>query len=246
MMGFQSDTQQKLFYTCLNLEKRIRKDHILRDIANHSVLSKARARWGLDVFRSLFESIVRQCVEAGLVDGSRIFTDASLVQADASNNSVVNQESLKRYLNKSYLAAAKTCRRCSLKPRCTRPKQGRTLKRHIRQDELDRMLSVSESRQAKGDIRKRQHLMERSFARSYRYGYQRARWRRLWRVQIQEHLTATIQNIRVLVCNVKGQGKAALASSAQARPKRPSIGNIFLTAKALLKASISFLTLEPC
>jgi len=35
MMGFQSDTQQKLFYTCLNLEKRIRKDHILRDIAKH-------------------------------------------------------------------------------------------------------------------------------------------------------------------------------------------------------------------
>ena len=35
MMGIESDTQQKLFYTCLNLEKRIRKDHILRDIAKH-------------------------------------------------------------------------------------------------------------------------------------------------------------------------------------------------------------------
>jgi hypothetical protein len=28
--------------------------------------------------------------------------DSSLVQADASNNSVVNKQSLKRYLNKSY------------------------------------------------------------------------------------------------------------------------------------------------
>jgi len=172
MMGRQPDAQQKLFYTCLNLEKRIREDHILRkiaqlidfdfiykqvedkygskgnvsvpppvilklmlllilynvrserelmqtiaerldwlwflgydlddDIPNHSVLSKARCRWGADAFKSFFENIVWQCTQAGLIDGSKMFTDASLVQADASNNSVVNQHSLKRYLNKSY------------------------------------------------------------------------------------------------------------------------------------------------
>ena len=34
MMGRQPDSQQKLFYTCLNLEKRVRKDHILRRIAD--------------------------------------------------------------------------------------------------------------------------------------------------------------------------------------------------------------------
>src|SRR5688572_19990195 len=33
---------------------------------DHSVLSKARRRWGPAVFRSLFERVVRQCVEAGL------------------------------------------------------------------------------------------------------------------------------------------------------------------------------------
>jgi transposase/uncharacterized protein (UPF0179 family) len=490
MMGRQERVQRKLFYTKLNPEQRVPKDHILRKVAkyidfdfiykevkdnygingnvsvpppillkmmlllifynvrserelmstipvrldwlwflgydldddtpNHSVLSKARSRWGVEAFRTFFENIVIQCVEAGLIDGSKIFTDASLVQADASNNSVVNQESLKRYLNKSYLemeqrledpnnlslhdpgkqgsanrkhisttdpdasvvrmgagrsklrykihravdekaevitatevtagevneahrltplidqhqrctgktvqtavadskygtidnylacadrniaphfesldkgqqgsgrrqgifepsefvynpeedlficpagelleprklktsrnqieysVAAKTCRRCSLKPRCTRSKQGRTLKRHVRQDELDRMLSTSESRQAKGDIRKRQHLMERSFARSDRYGYHRARWRRLWRVQIQEYLTASIQNIMVLVRNVKEQGKAAAASLVQPRPKRPSFKNIFFMAEALAEASISFLTLKPC
>ena len=32
MMGRQPETQQKLFYTCLNLGKRIRKDHILRKV----------------------------------------------------------------------------------------------------------------------------------------------------------------------------------------------------------------------
>ena len=72
------------------------------DIPNHSVLSKARTRWGADAFKYFFECIVFQCAEAGLIDGSKMFTDASLVQADASNNSVVNQHSLKRYLNKSY------------------------------------------------------------------------------------------------------------------------------------------------
>ena len=53
-------------------------------------------------FKSLFERIVWQCVEAGLVDGSKAFTDSSLIDADASNNSVIDTQSLKKYLNKSY------------------------------------------------------------------------------------------------------------------------------------------------
>jgi transposase len=40
-------------------------------VPDHSVLSKARARWGKDVFESLFVRTVAQCVEAGLVDGSK-------------------------------------------------------------------------------------------------------------------------------------------------------------------------------
>ncbi len=73
------------------------------EIPNHSVLSKARRRWGVEAFRSFFERIVLQCCDAGLVDGSKLFVDSSLVDADASNNSVVDRHSLKRYLNKSYL-----------------------------------------------------------------------------------------------------------------------------------------------
>ena len=41
--------------------------------------------------------------------------------------------------------------------------------------------------------------MERSFARGTWYGFDRARWRRLWRVEIQEYLIAAIQNIEVLL-----------------------------------------------
>ena len=40
--------------------------------------------------------------KAGLVDGSKLFMDSSMVKADASNNSVVNTTKLQRYLNKSY------------------------------------------------------------------------------------------------------------------------------------------------
>src|SRR3990172_11203983 len=72
------------------------------EIPDHSVLSKARRRWGVAVFKSLFERMVWQCVQAGLVDGRKIFIDASLVEANASNNSVVDTQSLKRYLNGQY------------------------------------------------------------------------------------------------------------------------------------------------
>jgi transposase len=337
------------------------------EIPNHSVLSKARSRWGVAAFRRFFERIVRQCMEVGLVDGSKLFVDASLIDADASNNSVVDTHDLKRYLQKSYRqlegrldevegekatpvnsrhisstdpdasvtrhgggnprlrykthravdascevitattitpgsrdegdvlmemvetherttgarvktavadskygkidnflschewgirlhapsieethrgsgrqegifpkevfdydpetdtfccpagqmlrrrnyhksrrqyeykAPAGVCGQCHLRGRCTRAKDGRTLKRHERQDALDTMLQVAASRQAKRDIKTRQHLSERSFAWSTRYGYKRARWRRLWRVQIQDFLVAAVQNITILI-----------------------------------------------
>ena len=72
------------------------------EVPNHSVLSKARARWGVSAFKMFFERIVWQCVEAGLVDGKKLFIDTSLIDADASNSSVVDMHSVKRYLKKSY------------------------------------------------------------------------------------------------------------------------------------------------
>ena len=340
------------------------------EVADHSVLSKARARWGVEAFRSFFERIVWQCVEAGLVDGSKIFVDSSLVDADASNNSVIDTQSLKihlhenykklearleevnessdssrRYVKKNsrymsttdpdaaivnrgkpklsyqvhrvvdgrsevitatettagdvneahlmvplleshhtntgvmaetvvgdskygtidnflacrdlgvqahirdlgefsvkrkeklkifsedrfeydpqsntyrcpagnqlkpkslhlnrqsrdYAAPKKICAACDLREQCTKNKSGRTVKRHLRQEELDRMREASRSAKAKRDIRTRQHLMERSFARGTRYGFDRARWRGLWRVEIQEYLISAAQNIQILL-----------------------------------------------
>lgn len=172
MMGHQGPPQASLFYTGINLEERIRSNHVLRKVAqrvdfdfvyaevkqsyghngnvsvpppmilklmvllvlynvrserelmatiperldwlwflgleldseipNHSVLSKARKRWGAEHFRRFFERIVWQCVESGLVDGRKLFCDSSLVGADASCNSVIDTQGLKRYLSPAY------------------------------------------------------------------------------------------------------------------------------------------------
>jgi len=343
------------------------------EIPDHSVLSKARARWGVGAFRRFFERIVGQCVEAGLVEGSKLFVDASLIQADASNNSVVDREKLQEELDRGYQrleerldevqgqpkstpanarfisttdpeasvirqgagqsklrykthravdpqhevitatmvtpgatdegavleevlsrheqnterkvetavadsrygtmenyllcheagirahipslegsqqgsgrredifpkeafrydrktdrflcpagkalrrrhfykgrrhyeykAASGVCARCRLRANCTRSPSGRTLKRHEQQEALDQMLKQSQSLEARQDLKTRQHLSERSFARSTRYGYKRARWRGLWRVGIQDFLVAAIQNMMVLITHGMG------------------------------------------
>jgi hypothetical protein len=102
-----------------------------------------------------------------------------------------------------YKASSEVCASCQLRTECTRAKDGRTLKRHVRQEDLDKMLKTASSAEAERDIKKRQHLVERSFARGTRYGFKRARWRRLWRVRIQEYLTAAVQNLMVLLKYVK-------------------------------------------
>jgi hypothetical protein len=61
------------------------------------------------------------------------------------------------------------------------------------------MLAIAQTRKAKLDLKMRQHAMERSFARSTRFGFDRARWRGLWKVSIQEYLVSAIQNIGTLI-----------------------------------------------
>ena len=203
MMGREPNQQQKLFYDRINLDQRIRSDHILRQIAqhidfnfiyhevqdtygangnvsvpppvilkmmlllilynvrserellstlaerldwlwflgfdlddeipNHSVLSKARARWGTEAFKRFFERIVWQCVPAGLVDGRKLFMDGCLIQANASNHSVVNTESLKRYyMNKSYQKlAARLDEPVAMEDSHERSRPGPTNRTHI-------------------------------------------------------------------------------------------------------------------
>jgi transposase len=58
-------------------------------VPDHSVLSKARRRWGREAFAKVFIHTVQQCVQAGLVDGKKIHVDSSLIDANASRQSVI-------------------------------------------------------------------------------------------------------------------------------------------------------------
>ncbi len=115
--------------------------------------------------------------------------------------------------SRDYAAPKKVCAVCQLREQCTKNKSGRTIKRHLRQDELDRMREASRSSKSKMDIRIRQHLMERSFARGTRYGFDQARWRGLWRMRIQEYLTCAIQNIHVLIKHLATPKKSIAAKA---------------------------------
>jgi transposase len=320
-------------------------------VPNHTVLSKARRRWGDEVFKGFFERIVTQCQKAGLIDGTRIFMDSSLIDADASNSSVVDtlREGYRQFeerlgggvnsrfvsttdpdasiirqggspklrykthrvvdgpheiitavkvtpgamneghemaslidtheantgrkvdtviadshygtkenllichdkgiephmpaikalyentssrkgifpedrftyhkdtdtcicpagkilkkaavhkQNIEYRASKEDCASCPLRPECTRSGGPRGIQRSVRKDELDHMMSIAMSEKAKKNLKTRQHLMERSFARSTRFRFDRARWRGLWKVAIQEYLVCVIQNIQALI-----------------------------------------------
>jgi transposase len=338
------------------------------EIPDHSVLSKARARWGKDAFEKFFTRTITQCVQAGLVDGRKLHMDSSLLQADASKDSIVRsgpeliaalkaayqaqesklQESLTHHYEQvndrvmsttdpdasviarkgeharpryhhhravddvwgvitavettpggiaenrkmmdlinqaeanthrkvetaiadrkygtadnyiacqnreiethianlltqskaeragiiseiefkyqpeknSYLCPAghelvprrlnpkrrtmeyylpgRVCMQCPLRKNCTRSKTyGRTLQRHEHQEVLERARRQAQSVRGRRDRRRRQTLMEGSFAdAANNHGFKRARWRRLWRQQIQDWLIAGIQNIRTFL-----------------------------------------------
>ncbi len=126
-----------------------------------------------------------------------------------------------------YKAPSGICAHCELREQCTRSKDGRTLKRHARQDELDSILAHATSQEARRDRKTRQHLSERSFARSTRYGYKRARWRRLWRVEIQDFLIAAAQNIMVLIQESKDRISKSNAQVGQIIGVQRAIGEGF-------------------
>ena len=99
-----------------------------------------------------------------------------------------------------YVTTKGTCLLCHLRVLCTRSKSGRTIHRHRDQSLLDRAKREAASRAAVIDLKRRQHLMERSFADATNcHGFKRARWRGLWKQAIQDLLIATAQNLRKLV-----------------------------------------------
>jgi len=366
-------------------------------IPDHSVLSKARARWGKEAFEKFFTRTIAQCVRAGLVDGRKLHVDSSLVDANASNDSVLRSSpeliaalkaayqaqeskledsstpdcyesvndrmmsktdpdaSIKRngggssrpryhhhravddaqgvitavqttpggvaenkklmslidqheantqtkvetavadhkygtaenYVacqereirthmgdllgrqkkdslgifpdsdfkyqphNDTYLCPAgkemkarrlnvtrrtmeyyvpgRACLSCSLREQCTRSKTGRTIQRHEHHEIVQRARAQAHSARARRDRKRRQILIEGSFAdAANNHGFKRSRWRRLWRQEIQDWLIAGIQNIRILLKAIKKRtaGAAAIVI-ADFGGKKPKGGPLF-------------------
>src|SRR5208337_4715048 len=91
---------------------------------------------------------------------------------------------------------------------------GRTITRHEHARILEICRAQSHSPAAKRDRQRRQYLLEGSFAdAANNHGFKRARWRRLWRQQIQDYLIAAIQNIRILLARTVRRPAASQAMS---------------------------------
>jgi len=111
-----------------------------------------------------------------------------------------------------YKAPARVCGACALRAQCTRSAHGRTVHRHEKQLTLDVARAQAHSAAARRDRQRRHHLMERSFAdATNNHHFKRARWRRLWRQQIQDYLIAAIQNVRILLAYQHRRQSAAAA-----------------------------------
>ena len=81
--------RELLRVTAMRIDYRWFLGYDLTDtVPNHSVLSKARRKWGTEVFQRLFERVVTQCVEAHLVDAGKLHLDSSLVDASAALKTV--------------------------------------------------------------------------------------------------------------------------------------------------------------
>ena len=124
----------------------------------------------------------------------------------------------RRYIRRQrvweYGADKAACVSCALRAQCTRSKHARVVSRHEQAEVLEVCRAQSHSAAAKRDRRRRQYLMEGSFAdAANNHGFKRARWRRLWRQQVQDYLIAAIQNIRILLSRtiLKPAASAAVA-----------------------------------
>jgi transposase len=63
------------------------------DVPDHSSFSRIRDRYGEEIFETVFRRIVELCKEKGLVaEECRVMTDATLITADASLNSLIHND----------------------------------------------------------------------------------------------------------------------------------------------------------
>jgi hypothetical protein len=104
--------------------------------------------------------------------------------------------------NRSYVYEGNTkiCLDCPVRSACTTNKRGRRVHRSFFQDDLDRAESLRQTEAYQKAMRKRQVWVEPKFGEAKQWhGLYRFRLRRLWRVNIEALLIASIQNIKQLL-----------------------------------------------
>jgi len=67
-------------------------------IPDHSILSKARRRFGQPVYEQFFQRVVQLCEARGLVEGDVLFLDATMTKANASPQSMRSRKLLEQVL----------------------------------------------------------------------------------------------------------------------------------------------------
>jgi len=122
------------------------------------------------------------------------------------------EEQLKVYL----IEDPATCAHCALRQQCTQSKRGRSIRRHVQASLVAAARTEANSPAARYNRKRRQHVMEGSFADAVNnHGAKKARWRGLWRQKIQSWLIAAVQNLRILLRHqVSGPVRAAAAAQA--------------------------------
>ena len=110
------------------------------------------------------------------------------------------------------------CAHCALREQCTQSKRGRSIRRHVQAPLVAAARAEASSPAARYNRKRRQHVMEGSFADAVNnHGAKKARWRGLWRQKIQSWLIAAVQNLRILLRHqVTGPVRAAVAALAEA------------------------------
>ena len=104
--------------------------------------------------------------------------------------------------NRSYVyqGHAKTCATCPVRSECTTNKRGRRIHRSFFQNDLDRAERLRQTEAYQKAMRKRQVWVEPKFGEAKQWhGLYRFRLRRLWRVNMEALLIASVQNIKQLL-----------------------------------------------
>lgn len=90
------NSDRKLMQFCANaLDIRLYLRYDIDELLPwHSTVSRTRQLYGEDVFLQLFRSVLKQCIDKGMVRGKRQAVDSAFIKANASMDSLIEKQVL--------------------------------------------------------------------------------------------------------------------------------------------------------